>query len=147
MVIDDDPAARDLLERFLSREGYRVETASGGEEGLSLARELHPDAITLDVLMPGMDGWAVLAALKADPDLADIPIVMLTIVENAGLGYMLGASDYMVKPIDRGHLMNVLNKHRKDGLSASVLLIEDHVETREMMRRMLEKEGWLVGRG
>ena len=108
------PAVRDLMQRFLTKEGFRVVTAAGGEEGLRLARELRPDAITLDVMMPGMDGWAVLSALKADPDLADIPVIMLTIVDDRNLGYALGASDYLTKPIDRERLVTVLRQHRRD---------------------------------
>ncbi|MFQ5567994.1 MAG: ATP-binding protein, partial [Paracoccaceae bacterium] len=87
LVIDDEPAVRDLMQRFLTKEGFRVVTAPGGEEGLRLAKELRPDAITLDVLMPGMDGWAVLAGLKADLDVTDIPVIMLTIVDEKELGY------------------------------------------------------------
>ena len=99
LVIEDDPATRDLLKRFLSKDGFRVKTVAEGEEGLRLARELQPDVITLDVMMSGLDGWAVLTELKADPDLADIPVVMLTFVDNKNLGYALGASDYLTKPI------------------------------------------------
>ena len=112
LVIDDEPAVRDLMQRFLAREGFRVVTAAGGEEGLRRARELRPDVITLDVMMPGMDGWAVLSALKADPDTADIPVVMLTIVDDKNLGYALGAADYLTKPIDRERLVAVLKQHR-----------------------------------
>ena len=144
LVIDDDPMARDLMTRFLNKEGYRVESASSGEEGLSLASELRPDAITLDVLMPGMDGWAVLEALKADPDLCEIPVIMLTIVDDKNLGYMLGASDYMTKPIDRGRLVSILNRYRRDDQTCSVLVVEDDSDTRQLLRRMLEKEGWTV---
>ena len=97
-------------------------TAQGGEEGLQRARELRPDAITLDVMMPGMDGWAVLSALKADPDVADIPVVMLTIVDDRNLGYALGASDYLTKPIDRERLTAVLKQHRRD---RPVLVVDD----------------------
>ena len=106
LVIDDDPAVRDLMQRFLGKEGFRVVTAHGGEDGLRQARELRPDVITLDVMMPGMDGWAVLSALKADPEVADIPVVMLTIVDDKNLGYALGASDYLTKPIDRERLVD-----------------------------------------
>ena len=105
LVIDDDAAVRDLMTRFLGKEGFRVATAAGGEEGLRLARELQPDVITLDVLMPGMDGWSVLAALKADAALADIPVVMLTMLDDRNLGYALGAADYLTKPIDRERLV------------------------------------------
>jgi CheY-like chemotaxis protein len=144
LVIDDDPTVHDLMRRFLSKEGFWVETAAGGEAGLALARQLRPAAITLDVMMPGMDGWAVLAALKADPDLANIPVIMLTMVDNKNMGYTLGASDYLTKPIDRNRLSAILDKYRCDQLRCSVLLIEDDSATREMMRRMLEKEGWII---
>jgi CheY-like chemotaxis protein len=114
LVIDDDPNVRDLMRRFLGKEGFQVETASGGEEGLQVAKELQPDVITLDALMPGMDGWSVLTALKADPGLADIPVIMLTIVDDKNRGYALGASDYMNKPIDRDRLLAILQKCQSD---------------------------------
>ena len=98
LVIDDEAAVRDLMQRFLTREGFRVVVAAGGDEGLRRARELRPDAITLDVMMPGMDGWAVLAALKAEPELADIPVIMLTIVDDRNLGYAL--SDFTTVNFD-----------------------------------------------
>ena len=141
LVIEDDPGARDLLTRFLTKEGYRVETAAGGEAGLRLARELHPDIITLDVMMPDMDGWAVLSELKADPELADIPVVMLTIVDNKNLGYALGAADYLTKPIQRDRLLDVLTKYCPPSQPATVLVVEDDVETQEVIRRLLEKAG------
>src|SRR5207245_2723570 len=101
LVVDDDPAVRDMLTRYLSREGFRVVTAAHGSEGLRLAKELHPQAITLDVVMPNMDGWAVLSALKADATLASIPVIMLTIMDEKNLGFALGAADYLTKPVDR----------------------------------------------
>ena len=112
LVIDDDPAARSLMRRFLGREGFRVEEAPDGEAGLARAREKRPDVITLDVLMPGMDGWAVLAALKNDPALATIPVILATIVDEAHLGFALGASEYLTKPIDRERLGEVLRKYK-----------------------------------
>ena len=144
LVIDDDPTMHDLMARFLRGEGFRVETASGGEAGLRLAKELRPAVITLDVIMRGMDGWAVLSALKADPDLADIPVIMLTMVDNKNLGYALGASDYMTKPIDRDRLVDILKKYQCKHPPCPVLIVEDDNATREMMRRMLEKERWVV---
>jgi PAS domain S-box-containing protein len=144
LVIDDDPAIHDLMRRFLTKEGFWVETATGGEAGLALGKQLRPAAITLDVMMSGMDGWAVLAALKADPDLADIPVIILTIVDDKNLGYALGASDYLTKPINRDRLVAVLGKYHCERSGCSVLLVEDDLVTREIMRRMLEKEGWLV---
>jgi GAF domain-containing protein/CheY-like chemotaxis protein len=141
LVIDDEAAVRDLMQRFLTREGFRVVTAPGGEEGLRRARELRPDAITLDVMMPGMDGWAVLSALKADAAVADIPVIMLTIVDDKNLGYALGASDYLTKPIDRERLVKVLTRHRRD---RPVLVVDDDAGLRQLVRRMLEPEGFTV---
>ena len=92
------------MARFLAKEGIRVVIASTGEEGLALARRVHPAAITLDVLMPGMDGWTVLATLKADPELSSIPVVMVTMTDDRSTGYAFGASDYLTKPIDPGRL-------------------------------------------
>ena len=145
LVIDDDPTARDLMQRFLAKEGYAAVTAQSGEEGLRLARELKPMAITLDVMMPKMDGWAVLSSLKADSELAPIPVIMLTIVDDRNLGYTLGASDYMTKPIDRERLGAVLNKYRCETPPCPILLVEDDTATREMVSTMLAREGWAVG--
>jgi CheY-like chemotaxis protein len=142
LVIDDDPNVRDLMRRFLGKEGFRVETASGGEKGLQVAKELQPDVITLDALMPGMDGWSVLAALQADPELADIPVIMLTIVDDTNRGYALGASDYMNKPIDRDRLVAILQKWQGDSDHFRVLVVEDDTANREMFRRLLENKGW-----
>jgi hypothetical protein len=112
LVVDDDPAARNLLAWFLGKEGFRVEHANDGEEALRRARSVRPDVITLDVLMPGMDGWAVLAALKADSELAPIPVVMLSVLDERHMGFALGASDYLTKPVDREQLVAALRKHR-----------------------------------
>jgi CheY-like chemotaxis protein len=144
LVIDDDPTVHDLMRRFLNKEGFWVEVAANGETGLELARQLHPAAITLDVMMPGMDGWVVLSVLKTDPDLVDIPVIMLTIVDDKNLGYALGAADYLTKPIDRERLVAVLSKYRCEQPRCSVLLVEDDPATREMLRRTLEKEEWWV---
>ncbi len=144
LVIDDDPAVRDLMKRSLGKEGFRVETASGGKDGLRLARELRPHAITLDVMMPKMDGWSVLSALKADSELADIPVIMFTVVDDKNLGYSLGASDYLTKPIDRERLVNVIKQYTTTSAPCRVLLVEDDANVRNLLRRMLEKEGWAV---
>ncbi|MBE9182563.1 PAS domain S-box protein [Oculatella sp. LEGE 06141] len=150
LVIDDDPTVRDLMRRYLIKEGFYVRTAATGEEGLQLAREFSPDAITLDVLMPDMNGWAVLSALKADPDLADIPVVVLTIVDDKNQGFTLGAADYLTKPVDYKRLTMLLNKYYPHPVDATasptgrLLIVEDDTATREMFRRILEKEGWSV---
>jgi DNA-binding response OmpR family regulator len=142
LVIDDDPTVHDLMRRSLAKDGFRVEVAADGNTGLELARQLKPAVITLDVMMPGMDGWAVLTALKADPDTAGIPVVMMTIVDDRNLGFALGADDYLTKPIDWQRLAGVLHKHRRPDGPQSVLVVEDDANTRDMLRRGMEKDGW-----
>ena len=112
LVIDDDAAVRDLMSRYLSKLGFNAVLAANGEEGLRLAKEIRPRIITLDVVMPGLNGWRVLSQLKSEPELADIPVIMATIVDNEVMGFDLGASNYMVKPIDRERLALVLEKYR-----------------------------------
>jgi len=144
LVIDDDPTVRDLMRRTLEKEGFRVRQASGGVEGLRMARQYRPDAITLDVMMPGMDGWSVLSALKSDPLLADTPVVMVTIVDDKNLGYALGAADYLTKPIDRRRLAGVLQKYHRDVAGGTALVVDDDATGREMVCQMLERDGWTV---
>jgi len=143
LVIDDDPNARALLSRFLTREGFSVRTASDGVTGLELARELKPRAILLDVMMPHMDGWAVLSALKADPEVADIPVVMETIVNEKGLAFSLGAEDYLTKPIQWPRLKKVLERFRSTP-PARALVVDDDDSTEGLLGELLEKEGWSV---
>jgi PAS domain S-box-containing protein len=144
LVIDDDAAQRDLMSSFLVREGFTVVTASDGEEGLRLARRLLPMAITLDVMMPGMDGWTVLSMLKADPSVSAIPVVMLTMMDDKKRGYALGAADYMTKPMDRRRLAQILKRYGCAHPPCPVLLVEDDTTTRRMMRSLLERAGWAV---
>ncbi|MHC4414909.1 MAG: response regulator [Planctomycetota bacterium] len=144
LVIDDDSDARDLIERSLTKDGFEVVTAPDGDEGLRLARELKPAAITLDVMMPGTDGWAVLRELKSDPQLLDTPVIMVSMIDDKSMGYTLGAAEYLTKPVDRGRLVKLLHKYRCANPPCRVLLVEDDPDTREMMRRTLEKEGWVV---
>jgi Amt family ammonium transporter len=146
LVIDDDPVARELIERTLVADGLAVVSAADGVTGLQLARELRPAAITLDVMMPDMDGWSVLSALKEDPDLARIPVVMVTMLDEEKRGIALGAADYLTKPIDRERLLTVLESFRPNVTAgtAQILVVEDDQTTREMLRKMLEKEGWHV---
>ena len=144
LVIDDDTEACDIIRRILEKDGFSVVTAPGGEEGLRLAHKLKPAAITLDVMMPDMDGWSVLRALKADPVLQDIPVLMLTMADDKSKGYSLGATDYLSKPVDREQLHNALSRYYTPGESCSVLLVEDDKPTREVMTRTLEKSDWIV---
>ncbi|MGL5059359.1 MAG: response regulator, partial [Microcoleus sp.] len=113
LVIDDDPDARELVCRCLSKQGFRVESSASGEAGLQLAKELRPDAITLDVMMPSMDGWTVLSALKADPDLVDIPVIMMTFLDDRERGLELGAAEYLRKPLDYKRFVAMLNKYQR----------------------------------
>ncbi|MBD1936357.1 urea ABC transporter substrate-binding protein [Microcoleus sp. FACHB-68] len=120
LVIDDDPDARELIARCLTKQGFRVVASAGGEVGLRLAQELRPDAIILDVMMPRMDGWAVLSALKANPNLADIPVIVLTFVEDKNQGFALGAAEYLIKPVDYKTFTDLLNKiSDRNALSSS----------------------------
>lgn len=142
LVVDDDASARDLLTTNLGREGYRTVQARGGDEALELARKLRPDAITLDVLMPKKDGWTVLGALKADPVLRDIPVVMVTVAPDRGIGLSLGAAEVMTKPVDRGQLTALLRQLlSRDG---PILVVEDDLATRETVRHTVEKLGLTV---
>jgi CheY-like chemotaxis protein len=144
LVIDDDPAVRDLMTRILTVEGVRPVTAPDGPEGLRLAAEVRPAVIFLDVLMPRMDGWAVLNALKRDSVLAGIPVVLLTIINDSEMGYLLGASEYLNKPIDRERLAAILQKFHVRGVAGQVLVVEDDKGTRDVIRRTLSKHGWRV---
>lgn len=143
LIVDDDPNVRDMLARTLRKEGYRVELATGGAEGLRQAQALMPDVITLDVMMPEMDGWTVLRALKAEPATAGIPVVMLTGVDDKSRGYARGAAEYLPKPVDREALVAAVRNCLR-GPEWCALVIEDDDATREMLRRILEQEGWTV---
>ncbi len=144
LVIDDDPAARELLTRFLDREGFRVRTAVDGRAGLALARALRPRVVLLDVEMPHLDGWSVLHAIRSDPELADMPVVMVSVVNEQGLGYTLGATDYLVKPIEWDRLKAIMDRYRHAEGPAEVLVVDDDPDARARLRTMLERDGWTV---
>jgi len=112
--------------------------------GLKMAREIRPDVITLDVMMPRMDGWSVLNALKSDPQLASIPVVMLTIVSDQNRGYVLGAADYVTKPIDRDRLVKILKRYECSLSGCDILVVDDEPQIREIIERTMQKEGWNV---
>jgi CheY-like chemotaxis protein len=139
LIVDDDPVARDLLATSLKNAGYRPVHAEGGEEALSLARAIRPDAITLDVMMPKRDGWEVLSALKADADLRDIPVVIVTVLSDRGIGLSLGAVDVLTKPVDRSRLTALVHGLvRRDG---PVLVVEDDAGARQMIGQTVKKMG------
>jgi Amt family ammonium transporter len=145
LVIDDDPAARDMMQRTLTKRGYRVEVAADGATGLEMARTLRPNLITLDVIMPGLDGWTVLTMLKAHPDTAAIPVIMLTVADNEDMGFSLGAAAFLVKPFDADQLLDVLEHYKAQQRGDNpVLVVDDDALTREVLRRTLEGEGWRV---
>jgi PAS domain S-box-containing protein len=143
LVIDDDATVRKVVGRFLEREGFSIVEADGGKEGLRMARELHPAAVTLDIMMPDLDGWTVLAAMKGDPDLVDLPVVLMTIVDEKNRGYALGATDYLVKPVDRQKLIDVLHAVCSAAGGRALLIDDDDLERRQV-RTALEQEGWTV---
>jgi PAS domain S-box-containing protein len=145
LSIDDDEDVLTIIASHLQREGLTVYTTTSGEEGLRLAKELRPDVITLDVMMPQLDGWTLLNQLKLDPATAEIPVVMLTMLQDKEMGFSLGAADYIMKPVQAGQLLEVLRKYRKtNAASGRVLLVEDDSSTREVLRRFLQRENWIV---
>jgi len=144
LIVDDDPHSRDLLRKTLEAEGLPVVTASDGEEGLRLARELRPVLMTLDVLMPGMDGWAVLREVKADPELADIPVMMISIAGDRDLGYTLGAVECLTKPVDRERLRRLASQYARPSGGGHALVVDDDEGIRSLFGRALEADGWTV---
>ena len=144
LVIDDDATARDLIADYLRQAGFVVITAAGGAEGLKRAKDHHPIAITLDVIMPDIDGWTVLAALRGDPQLADIPVVMATIVDERRQGMTLGAVGYLTKPIDGDKLVEIIRRYGAPSGPTQVLVVEDDAMQRERVRSLLEPPQWLV---
>jgi signal transduction histidine kinase/DNA-binding response OmpR family regulator len=144
LVIDDDPSALDLLGRTLQEAGLRVVTASEGRQALNLARTLHPVAITLDVLMPGIDGWEVLRELKGDPATQDIPVIMVTMTDDRALGCALGATEFLTKPVQRAQLVRLLERYSLEGTARRALVVDDKAENRQLLRHALAQEGWQV---
>jgi CheY-like chemotaxis protein len=138
LVIDDDRAVRELLQRLLTGAGYAVHTAVDGMEGLTLARELRPSAIILDVIMPHVDGWSVLTRLKNDPDLNVIPVIIVSIVADRNLCFALGACDYIVKPIEKERLLGILAAQGVLPGRRRILCIDDDVDARQLVARALE---------
>ena len=143
LVVDDDATVRDLVERHLQRAGFAVATARGGQEGLRLVRELRPAAVTLDIMMPDLDGWTVLAAIKGDPALASIPVVLMSMVDQKNRGYALGAADYLVKPVDRTKLVETLTSICGSA-AGRALLVDDDDLVRRVVRQILQPLGWQV---
>ncbi len=140
LVIDDDAMARDMLSRILTSEGYRVVTASDGEEALRLARELRPLAITLDVLLPKLDGWGVLSQLQSDATLRDIPVIVVSILPERQKGAALGATAYLQKPVHRELLLSTLLSRHAQPMT-QVLIVEDDPDSQRLLSRLMEENG------
>lgn len=142
LAIDDDPDVILLLQENLADTGYKVVGARNGDEGLKKACELRPTAITLDIMMPGKDGWQVLQNLKAAPETSDIPVVLLTVVDQKAQGYHLGAADYLVKPFKRDDLLAVLR--RVAPTLRRLLVIDDDPHLVDLVRQLLEGEDFTI---
>jgi CheY-like chemotaxis protein len=141
LVVDDDPAVHDVLAATLGKEGYRITHANDGIEALKLMRAHAPDIVTLDVMMPKMDGWSVLGVMKSEPQLAHIPVIMLTIVDHRNLGFSLGASEYMTKPIDRNRLIALIEKFASSKGDGTVLIVDDDPDVRAMIKATIADVG------
>ena len=144
LVIDDDATARELITHHLRQEGYRVVTASGGLDGIKKAKELRPIAITLDVMMPDLDGWTVLSALRRDPQLVDIPVIMATIAQEPQRAATLGAVGYITKPIDHDRFVTLLKRFAVPTRASRILVVDDDPVQRERVRQWLEGQRWTV---
>jgi len=141
LVVDDDAVVHDVLASTLDKKGYRLMHARNGMEALEMMRRTPPDIVTLDVMMPKIDGWSVLGIMKSDPELAPIPVIMLTIIDDKNLGFSLGASEYMTKPIDRNRLIALLRKFVPTDKQNSVLVVDDDADVRALLKATIEGVG------
>jgi signal transduction histidine kinase/CheY-like chemotaxis protein len=141
LVVDDDAAVHDVLSATLGKEGYALMHARDGAEALEIMRRTPPDIVTLDVQMPRVDGWSVLGVMKSEPQLEHIPVIMVTIVDDRNLGFSLGASEFMTKPIDRKKLMALLRKFAPAGKNATILIIDDEDDVRDLVKATVEAAG------
>ena len=148
LVVEDDLATSELLTLYLAESGYRVAHAYNGDDALKRIKELEPFAMLLDVMLPGKDGWEVLQEVKSDPEMKDIPVIMCSVIDNMELGFTLGASDYLLKPVDRTELLIKLEElsfaSKKGRKSINILCIDDHKDVLELLTSVLEPAGYNV---
>jgi CheY-like chemotaxis protein len=143
LVVDDETPSRELLVSYLAPEGYETTTASSGAQALVKALELLPDAITLNMLMPGKNGWEILHRLKTTPATAAIPVVIVSIVDDKGRGFALGASEYLVKPVKKEALLAALKRHLGTTGPYKVLIVDDEDTSLQLASQVLESEGYV----
>lgn len=144
LVIDDDPVMLELMNRFLTKEGFDVHLAANGRDGVEMAKRLQPMAVTTDVMMPEMDGWEVVTALRNDPATSRIPVVVVTVTDTRDMGVAVGASQFLTKPVDWNRLGEMMARYRADQDERPVLVVEDDQASREQLVRMLTRDGWRV---
>src|SRR4029077_20936705 len=148
LIVEDNPDAAEILVRHLETGGFRMSIARNGNEAVAMARELKPIAITLDILLPGIDGWEVLTRLKADELTRNIPVVVISMIDNPALGRALGALDYFVKPVDRSALISRLTQYaftaKAQAGEIRVLVVDDEPANVELLQALLEPEGFKV---
>ena len=149
LVIEDDPAAAHLLQSHLASAGYEVVLCDHPQRALEMAAELQPSAVTLDILMKPVNGWEVLPNLKSDLRTSRIPVIVVTVVDQPTTGALLGADEYVVKPVDKATLLaaveRCLNQRGRIGRARPILVVEDDTPTREFVAELLSKNGYLVG--
>jgi signal transduction histidine kinase/CheY-like chemotaxis protein len=145
VIVEDDRRSLELLELYLEGTGVEVVAACDGQEGLEMVRQLHPAAVVLDLYLPTLDGWDVLALLKADPTTSAIPVIIVSMVDERGKGFALGAADYLVKPVGRDEVLTALNRAvALPELQPSVVAIDDDPKALELVTAALEPQGWTV---
>lgn len=142
LLIDDESFNHQLMMRYLAKENWTLAFAENGAKGLKMAEKLRPHVILLDILMPGMDGWSVLSAIKNNEELQDIPVIIWSMTSDKQIGYTLGASEFLTKPLQRDRLLQVMNKYMPKHADQTVLVIEDDAAANELMARLLQKEGY-----
>jgi CheY-like chemotaxis protein len=141
LAIDDDPQVISLYERYLNPQGYYVIPLTDPSKARERIKELNPYAVTLDIMMPNVDGWSVLTTLKSDPETRQVPVVICSIIEQTDKGFTLGASDYLVKPILEEDIVDAINKLNKNGDIHEVLVIDDDPNDLRLIEKILNEHG------